>query len=133
MSNALFSHGREGILDTTIDMTGDVKVMLVKSSYLFDDTDIYLSDIGAADNGRTASLTGKSYTSGIFDADNTSLITLAAGVCNAMIIFQDTGSDATSRLIAYIDSPSSGLPCTPAISQTMNITWDNGANKIFKL
>jgi hypothetical protein len=133
MSNALFSKGREGILDRTIDMTGDVRVMLVKSAYVFDDTDVYLSDIGSVDNGRTAALANKSYTSGVFDADNISLITLAAAVCNAMIIFQHTGGDSTARLIAYIDSPSSGLPCTPGISQTINITWDNGVNKIFKL
>ena len=44
-----------------------------------------------------------------------------------------TGADATARLVAYIDTPTSGLPFTPAAGQTVNITWDNGANKIFKL
>ena len=49
------------------------------------------------------------------------------------MVFKHTGADATARLIAYIDTPTSGLPFTPAVSQTVNVTWDNGANKIFKL
>jgi hypothetical protein len=36
MANALFDAGREGILDTTIDVTGDVRAMLVKSTYTVD-------------------------------------------------------------------------------------------------
>lgn len=134
--NVLFSKGREGILDTTITMTGDVRAMLVRSAYTFDDTDVYISDIevgGTKDNGRTATLASKTYTSGVFNAAVTSLVALAAVASNAIIIFQHTGSDATARLIAYIDTPVSGLPCTPAVGQTVNITWDTAANKIFKL
>lgn len=133
MSNVLFSLGREGILDTTIAMTGDIRVMLVKSTYSFDNADKFLVDLGAVDNGRSASLTSKLYTSGIFDAAVTSLVATAAVACNALIIFLHTGADASARLIAYIDSPASGLPFTPAASQTVNIIWDTGVNKIFKL
>jgi hypothetical protein len=133
MANALFGLGREGILDTTIDMTGDVRAMLVKSSYVFDDADEFLVDLGAVDNGRSAALAGKSYALGVFNATNTTLVATAAVACNAIIIFQHTGADATARLIAYIDTPASGLPCTPAVGQTVNINWDVGANKIFKL
>lgn len=133
MANVLFSKGREGILDTTITMTGDVRAMLVKSTYSFDDNDVYLSDLGAVDNGRTVALGTKTYTAGVFDAADTSLVTLAAAASNAIILFQHTGVDGTARLIAYIDTPASGLPCTPASGQTINIAWDAGANKIFKL
>jgi len=133
MSNTLFSKGREGILNREIDMTADVRVMLVKSIYVFDDTDTFLADLGVVDNGRSAAFTNKTYASGVFDADNTTLLSLASVPSNAMIIFQHTGGDTTARLIAYIDSPSAGLPCTPATAQTINITWDNGVNKIFKL
>ncbi len=133
MANQLFSKGREGILDGTIDMTGDVRAMLVKSTYVFDDTDVYLSDLGSVDNGRSAALTSKTYTGGVFDASDTTLTATAAAASNALIIFQHTGNDATARLIAYIDSPTSGLPFTPAAGQTVSIAWDNGASKIFKL
>ena len=136
MSNVLFSKGREGILDRTIDMTGDVRAMLVRSAYTFDDADEDLADVeagGTKDNGRTAALGTKTYTAGVFNAANTSVVALAAVASNAIILFQHTGVDATARLIAYIDTPASGLPCTPAVGQTVNINWDAGANKIFKL
>lgn len=133
MSNVLFSKGREGILDDTISISGDVRAMLVKSTYTFDDNDVYLSDLGAVDNGRTVALGTKTYALGVFNAANTSLVATAAVACNAIIIFQHTGVDGTARLIAYVDTPASGLPCTPAAGQTVNINWDTGANKIFKL
>ena len=134
MGNALFSKGREGILDESIKMkTGDVRAMLVKDTYIFDDADEDLADLGAVDNGRTAALTDMTYTAGVFDAANTSLVALAAVASNAIILFQHTGGDSTARLIAYIDEPASGLPCTPSAGQNINIEWDGGANRIFKL
>jgi hypothetical protein len=134
MANALYDKGREGILDGTVDMTGDVRAMLVKSAYTVDlATHDFLADIGAHDNGRSAALASKTYTGGVFDAADTTLNATAADPSEAIVIFQHTGNDATARLIAYIDTPTSGLPFTPAVGQAVPIAWDNGANKIFKL
>ena len=135
MANALFNPGREGHLDgTIIESSGDIRVMLVKSAYTFSAAHKFLSDITAGnDNGRSAALASKTVTDGIFDAADTTLTATAAVACNALIIFQHTGVDATARVIAYIDTPTSGLPFTPAASQVVNITFDNGANKIYKL
>ena len=134
MANAIFDKGREGILDTTIAMTGDVRVMLVKTAYTFSAAHQFLSDITAGnDNGRSAALGTKTYASGVFDAADTTLTATAAAACNAMVLFLHTGVDATARVIAYIDTPTSGLPFTPSASQVVNVTWDNGVNKIFKL
>lgn len=133
MANVLYDSGREGILDTTIDMTGDVRCVLVKSSYTFSAAHNFMDDIGTDDNGRSAALSGKTYTAGVFDATDTSLTATAAVACEAIVLFQHTGVDATARLIAYIDTPTSGLPFTPSASQTVNIVFDSGANRIFKL
>ena len=133
MASALFDPGREGILDDTISMTGDIRVMLVKSTYIFDVSDKFLADLGVVDNGRTTALQNKLYASGVFSADNISLTTTDAVACNALIVFLHTGSDSTARVIAYVDTASAGLPFTPSASQTVNLLWDTGANKIFKL
>lgn len=133
MSNVLFPKGREGILDTTINMTGDVRAMLVKSTYVYNASDVFVSDMGEVDNGRTEALANKSYALGVFDAEDTSLVAMAAVATNAIVIYQHNADDGAARLIAYIDDPSSGLPCTPAAGQTINIKWDTGANKIFLL
>ena len=135
MANVLFDPGREGILDDTIEMsTADVRVMLVKSAYTFSAAHKFLSDITAGnDNGRSATLGSKTFASGVFDAADTTITATAAAACNAIILFVHTGVDATARVIAYEDTPASGLPFTPAASQVCPVTWDNGANKIFKL
>lgn len=135
MANALFDPGREGFLDGSIDWdTDDIRVMLVLSTYVFSAAHKFISDLGAVDNGRTAAgLAGKTVTNGVADANDTSLPATAASASKALVIFKHTGADGTARLIAYIDTPTSGLPFTPSAGQTVNITWDDGANKIFKL
>jgi hypothetical protein len=134
MANALFDPGREGFLDGSIDWdTDDIRVMLVKSTYSFSAAHKFITDLGAVDNGRSAALGSKTVTNGVANAAATSLTATAAAACASLIVFKHTGADATARLIAYIDTPSAGLPFTPSASQTVNITWDTGANKIFKL
>ena len=134
MANALFDSGREGHLDgTIIESSGDIRVMLVKSTYAFSATHKFLADLGVVDNGRSASLASKTVTAGVFNAASTSITATAAVACGSLVIFQHTGSDATARVIAYIDTPASGLPMTPAASQVLTVNWDTGANKIFKL
>lgn len=134
MSNLLFDSGREGFLDGSIDWdTNDQRVMLVLSSYTFSAAHKFVSDLGAVDNGRSAALGTKTVTSGVADAADTSLVATAATASKALVVFQHTGVDATARLIGYIDTPTSGLPFTPSAGQTVNVVFDNGANKIFKL
>jgi len=133
MANVFFDFGREGILDRTIDMTGDIRVMLVKSTYSLNQAHKFLVDLGAVDNGRTVSLASKTYSAGVLDAADTSLNATAAVACNAYILFLHTGADATARVIGYVDTVSSGLPFTPSAGQLVNILWDNGANRILKL
>lgn len=134
MANTLFDPGREGVLDETILInTGDIRVMLVLSTYTFSAAHKFLADLGAVDNGRSVALGTKTFTSGVFDAADTTITATAAAACKALILFRHTGVDATARVIAYIDTPSSGLPFTPSASQVVPVTWDNGANKIFKL
>ena len=99
MANALYDYGREGILDTTIAMTGDVRVMLVLSTYSFNNAHKFLSDLGAVDNGRSATLGSHTYAAGVFNAAVTSLIATAASACKALVLFIHTGSDATARVI----------------------------------
>lgn len=133
MSNALYDSGREGFLDGSINWaTGDIRVMLVKSNYSFSPADKFLANLGAVDNGRSGSLISKGVAAGVANAAATSLTATASASCSALVLFQHTGSDATARVIAFIDG-AAGLPFTPAASQNVPINWDVGANKIFKL
>ena len=79
----------------------------------------------------TAALGTKTFTSGVFDAADTSWATVTGTSCEALIIWIDTGVAATDRLVAYIDT-ATGLPVTPN-GNNINLTFDSGANKIFAL
>lgn len=128
--SALFDPGREGFLDGSIDWdTDDIRVMLLPSSYTFDAADKFITDLGVSDNGRSAALGTKTVTSGVAGAANTTIAATAAVACNALAVFKHTGADASARLIGYI-----GLSAfTPSAGQSVAVTWDTGANKIFKL
>jgi hypothetical protein len=133
MANAIFPAGREGFLDGSIDWDSmNIKVMLTKSTYTYDPTDKFVTDLGAVDNGRSANLGTKTVTDGVAGAADTIITATAAVACNALIVFYDTGVDGTARLIAYIDG-ATGLPLTPAVAGVVNIAWDAGVNKIFTL
>lgn len=134
MANVLYPLAKQAFLAGDLDMdANDIKVSLVLSTYTYSASHQYRSSITSYENGTSANLASKTVTNGVFDAADTSLTATAASACNALVIFQDSGSAATSRLIAYIDTPTSGLPFTPSISQNVPITWDSGANRIFAL
>ena len=131
--SALFSSGREGFLDGSINWIADeVRVMLMKDSYTFDATDRFVSELSAMGNGRSWALAGKSAANGVADADPVSLVVLTAEACNGLVIYKHNASDSEARLICYIDS-AGGLPCVPALGQTMEIVWDAGPDRIFRL
>ena len=131
--SAMFQKAKEQLLQAGINMSsGDIRVMLVRSTYTLDQADEFVADLGAVDNGRSAALGSKTFTNGVFDAADTTITATAANASNALIIFLHTGSDATARLIAYIDD-AVGLPFTPEASQVCPVVFDNGANRIFAL
>ena len=132
MANAVYPKAKQAMLggDVALD-TDDVRVMLVKSTYTYDGTDEFVADLGSVDNGRSAALGSKTLTDGTFDAADTTLSATGAVACSALVAFIHTGSDATARLLAYIDTPTSGLPFTPAAGQSVPITWN--ASGIFAI
>jgi phage tail sheath gpL-like len=131
--SSLFNAGRQGFLDGSIDWDNDdVKAMLVKSSWVVDATLIHVSELSSHDNGRSGSLTGKTTTGGVADADNVTITAVDGEEVGFLVLFQDTGVDNTSRLIGYIDTAPE-FPFTPAPGQNVAVTWQDGADKIFRL
>lgn len=131
--SAVYPKAKEQLLQAGINLlTDDIRVMLVLSSYTYSAAHVFLSDLGAVDNGRSAALGSKDATNGVFDAADSTLNAIAGTASNALIVFKHTGSDASARVLAYIDN-AVGLPFTPEAAQTCPIVWDNGANKIFSL
>lgn len=135
MANALYNKGREGFLDGNIDWdTDDIRCILI-------DTADYTVDLATHDNlddvpgdarvATSGALTSKTVTDGVADAADVTLSSVTGDTCEAIVIYKHTGTESTSRLIAYIDT-ATGLPVTPN-GGDITIQWDSGANKIFKL
>jgi len=135
MANALYDKGREGFLDGTIDWdTDNIKVVLVDAADYAVDLANHndLDDIPVISRVATsANLGTKTVAAGVADAADITFSAVAGDPSEALIIYQDTGVSATSRLIAYIDT-ATGLPVTPN-GGDIQVQWDAGANKIFKL
>lgn len=135
MANALYDKGRQKFLDGEIAWSSDdIKLVLVDSATYTVDlaADEFLSDIIAgARVSVSPNFTTKSSDEGVAGADDVVLSAVTGPESEAIVIYKDTGTEATSPLIAYIDS-ASGLPVTPNGGNII-ITWDTGPNLIFKL
>lgn len=136
MANALYGKGREKFLNGDIDWSVDtIKVALIDTAaYTVSiDVDEFFADIaGAAVIGTPQTLGTKTATLGVADAADVSFTGLTgAPTIEALVIYKDTGVPSTSPLIAYIDT-ATGLPVSAGATQ-VDVTWDSGANKIFKL
>jgi hypothetical protein len=116
MANALYDLGREGFLDGTIDYdTDNVKIVLCdEADYTVNlATDNDYADVTAA--GRVAvsgNLASKTVTAGTADAADVTFSSVTGDISESITMYQDTGTEATSRLICNIDT-ATGLPVTP--------------------
>jgi hypothetical protein len=135
MANTLYDKGRELFLTGQINwLTDTIKVILVDTANYTANfsTHHYVSSVGAqARIGQIATLSGKSATAGAADAADSTFTSVSGASIEAIVIYKDTGDEATSPLLAYIDT-ATGLPITPNGGDII-VTWDNGTNKIFRL
>ncbi len=136
MANKIYPLWKEAVMQgsSNSSLAGNVKALLIDTNdYTYSDSHQFISDIaGAAIVARSPNLSGKTYSAGAFDAADTTWSAVTGDQSEAIILAIDTGVDATSRLVSYIDTSISGAPVTPN-GGDINVAWDNGANKIFVL
>jgi len=115
-------------------LAGNVKALLIDTAdYTYSDAHQFHSDVTSGAIVATSSnLSGKTYSSGVFDASDITWSAVTGDQSEAIILYIDTGVSGTSRLVAYVDTSISGAPVTPN-GGDINVAWDNGSNKIFAL
>jgi hypothetical protein len=136
MTNQLYDFGREGFLDGQISWSQNtIRAVLVDTAaYVFSKaTHQWLSDIPADARIATSTPLGsKTIAAGVAGAADAVFTAVSGPVCEAIVIYRDTGTASTSRLIAYIPQ-ANGLPVTPS-GGDITVSWDTDASKkIFKL
>jgi hypothetical protein len=134
--SALFDAAREAFLDGDLDWSAQTfKVYLI--DHADDNPDVavddFLDDVaaGARVAGPVTLTTSSPLGTGVADADDISFTAATGDQSEALLIYRDTGVEGTSNLVAEIDS-ATGLPVTPN-GGDIDVTWDSGANRIFKL
>jgi hypothetical protein len=132
MANAIYPKAKEQAWQAGINLaSGSVKGVLVDlADYTYSGAHEFLSDVPLA--GRVAispAFTGKTFVNGLFDANDltdalsTSFTAVSGDPCEALIVFIDTGTPATSRLVAFFDTGVTGLPVTPN-GGSVEVTWN---------
>lgn len=130
MADAIYPKFKEAALQGNTDLAGGtVKAMLVDGAdYTYGAAHEFLDDIPAAAQEETSpALTTKAFTDGTFNADDVTFTGTAGDDCEAVVLFIDSGTASTSRLICYLDSIA-GFPVT--LGGDITIEWDDGSGNI---
>lgn len=133
MANALYPKYKEAILQSAANSnmsSGTVKVALVDTgTYTYSAAhEFYSSVTGVV--GTPQTIGTKTFTNGVFDGADVSFTGVTGNSVEALIIYIDTGTAGTSRLVAFIDTGVTGLPVTPN-GGDISVTWN--ASGIFAL
>jgi hypothetical protein len=133
MANALYSKAKEAFLNGSINMVANtITIALVDTGvYTYSATHQFRNEVSNSAVISSTTLANKTIANGIFDADDATFSSVTGANCEALLIFQDTGIQTTSRLIAYIDS-ATGLPILPN-GGDISVAFSSGSSKIFAL
>jgi hypothetical protein len=131
MANALYPLYKQLILGAGLNLSSlNIKVLLVDTgTYTYSAAHDFHNDVSGivATSGNLAS---KTVTNGTFDAADITITGVSGATAEAIIVYRDSGSSATSELIAYFDTGVTGLPLTPN-GGDVTIQWN--ASGIFAL
>ena len=144
MANALFTAYRNNMLGdnafTNVQLDADsIKALFVDHA---DDTPAPTTDEDIVDilsaarvpaiasAPALASKTIGTVGAGVFDAADTTFTALTGDQVESLILFKDTGVEATSILLVFFDTFASGMPLTP---NGGNVTISYSASGIFSV
>lgn len=126
MANAVYPKWKEGLAQASANtaLTGTVKAALVDTgTYTYSSAHQFWSSASSAVVGTPQTIGTKTYTNGLFDGADVTYTALTGATAEAIIIYIDTGSAATSPLVAYFDTGVTNLPVTPN-GGDVTITWN---------
>ena len=132
MANAIYPTYRN-ILGTTGQpnlTSADIRAILVDTgTYTYSSAHDFLDDVAGGARIAVSSTLGSptfaSVATGVFDAADVTFTAVSGSSVEAIILYVHTGVEATSRLLAYIDTGVTGLPFTPS-GGDVTIQWPAG-------
>lgn len=117
MANLIFPLYKEALITGSANISlsgGNIKATLIDlADYTYSASHDFYDDVPAAAREEiSANLASKTVALGVFDAADFVFTAAAGDPCEALIIWIDTGTPSTSRLVAYYDAGVTGLPVT---------------------
>jgi len=135
MANFLYPSIKARMLTKQFGWTTDNvrAILLATGQYTPSVNHATLLDVPASARVATSDvLTGRTVSVNVVDADDYLYTSVAGPPVDALILVAVGTNDATSWLICHLDDAVTGIPFNPSASP-VQITWSNGANKIFAL
>ncbi len=131
MANALYPIWKQEVMQATANTSlgGTVKQTFVDitSAYTYNAADTFVTALGVNDNpnyGSAVTLASKTFASGTFDAaDTTTTALTGAADLGAIVLYVDSGTEATSRLALFLDTSITGMPFTPS-GGDVTVVWN---------
>lgn len=126
MANAVYPIFKQELLQGTSGtaLTGTLKAVLIDTAlYTYSAAHDFYNDVSAGAVGTPGTIGTKTYVNGLLDGADVTFTAVTGATCEAIILFLDTGTPATSRLVAYLDTSVTGLPVTPN-GTDITITWN---------
>lgn len=137
MANAIHPKYKQALLDgdANIDINdGTVKTILIDTgTYTYTtwlNSSQFYSDVSGQVGGTSQTINNTTVTNGLFDGDDVTFSSVTGNSAEAILIYIDTGTPSTSRLVAWLDTGVTGLPVTPN-GGNISIQWN--ASGIFQL
>ncbi len=134
MANYAYTKALEALLNGDLDLNTDtIKAVLCTAAYsAVQATDNALDDVPAGARVATQTLANPTITDGVFDADDLTFPSVAAGsTVTQIVVYKDASPEGSALLILRIDGYT-GLPFATSGSD-VNLAWPNDANKIGRL
>ena len=127
MANAVYPKYKSAIarnLANSNVLATAVKAALVDTdTYSYSTSHEFLSDLSGV-VGTAVEVTNFTVSANAdFDGDNVVFQSVSGATVEAVVLYIDTGTAGTSRLVAYIDSGVTGLPVTPN-GGDINLNWN---------
>lgn len=120
-----------------LDWVADTfKARLLDADYTFSAAHDFLADVPAgARLGSPVALSGKTTTAGSFHASDLTFTSVAAGgTVRALLVYRDTGVEATSQLVTYTDTRADTVPISvPTNGGDILWRWPIASGRVFKL
>lgn len=115
--NVIYPKWKEALIQAgaNVSLALTVNAYLVDTgAYTYNAAHVFLTDLPApARVGSPVALGTKTFVNGVFDAGDLNFVAVSGPTVEAMVLAISTGVEATSRLVAYIDT-AINLPFTPS-------------------